>query len=169
MQAQTPYKIVFAGDGGVGKTALLRTIKGNTFERRYISTVGCEVHPIYMNDSGVTSYSFYDTAGQEKYSGNNQWREYFTGANAVVLVYDITSKISYKNLKAWYDKVRSVNPTVPVLIVGNKCDCLDSRRIDENPSFPLEEGLQFFEVSAKTGVRVEILLESIARACSNLA
>jgi GTP-binding nuclear protein Ran len=156
------YKIVLVGDGGVGKTAILHSIKGCDFEKRYIATVGCEVHPIYMKPSSLTSYAFYDTAGQEKYGG--KFTNYLKGANLAVIVYDVTNRISYKNVSQWYKKIRSESPTVPVVLVANKTDCLTKKIVD--PTFHSENGLQYFEVSAKTGENIETLLEYMMYTCA---
>ena len=157
----TEFKVVLVGDSGVGKTSFLRKIKGCEFEKRYLSTIGCDVHPIFMKHSGSTSYTFWDTAGQETYSG--KFISYFKGAHVVVLMYDISSKLSYTNLKKWYESVRSVNQTVPIILVGNKCDS-DIRKV-QNPDFHLEIGLPYFEISSKTGENIESALDYIIYLC----
>jgi GTP-binding nuclear protein Ran len=71
-QAQTipEFKLVFVGDGGVGKTTFVKRHITGEFERRYIATVGVEVHPmVFFTNHGAIRFNVWDTAGQEKLSG----------------------------------------------------------------------------------------------------
>ena len=151
----TETKVVLLGDGGVGKTAILSRFKGNPREKRYIPTVGCEVHPLNYN---MKHYTVWDTAGQEKYAGN-AFQSYLTGANVVLLVYDVTSRISYKNLQRFYDMAKTVEPTALCIVVANKMDCED--KMVETPTFHLANNLPFFEVSSKTNNNISQLHEYI--------
>jgi len=64
------FKLVFVGDGGVGKTTFVKRHITGEFERRYIATVGVEVHPmIFHTNHGPIRFNVWDTAGQEKLSG----------------------------------------------------------------------------------------------------
>ena len=64
------FKLVFVGDGGVGKTTFVKRHITGEFERRYIATVGVEVHPmVFYTNHGAIRFNVWDTAGQEKLSG----------------------------------------------------------------------------------------------------
>lgn len=64
------FKLVFVGDGGVGKTTFVKRHITGEFERRYIATVGVEVHPMtFHTNHGPICFNVWDTAGQEKLSG----------------------------------------------------------------------------------------------------
>ena len=64
------FKLVFVGDGGVGKTTFVKRHITGEFERRYIATVGVEVHPmVFYTNHGPIRFNVWDTAGQEKLSG----------------------------------------------------------------------------------------------------
>lgn len=155
------YKIVLVGDAAIGKTAILRNIKGCEFEKRYISTIGCELHPIVMKPSSAVSYTFWDTPGQEKYS--DKFTNYFKNANLVVLVYDITSSNSYKNIGKWIELIKTTSSTIPIVLVGNKSD---STRKIQNPTFHIDNDIPYFEVSAKTGETMNTLIEYILYSCN---
>ncbi|KAM9691974.1 ras-related protein Rab-17 isoform 1-T1 [Dama dama] len=84
------FKLVLLGSGSVGKSSLaLRYVK-NDF-KSILPTVGCAFFTKVV-DLGATSLKFeiWDTAGQEKY--HSVCRLYFRGANAALLVYDVTRK-----------------------------------------------------------------------------
>lgn len=64
------FKLVIVGDGGVGKTTFVKRHLTGEFERRYIATVGVEVHPmIFYTNHGPIRFNVWDTAGQEKLGG----------------------------------------------------------------------------------------------------
>jgi Rab-like protein 2 len=47
---------------------------------------------------------------------------YYFGAAVAVLVFDITRKVTYENLKKWYTEMRKYCEKIPCLLVGNKID-----------------------------------------------
>ena len=70
IEAIPEFKLVFVGDGGVGKTTFVKRHITGEFERRYIATVGVEVHPmVFYTNHGYIRFNVWDTAGQEKLSG----------------------------------------------------------------------------------------------------
>ena len=70
MQGQGPvleFKLVLVGDGGVGKTTFVKRHLTGEFEKKYIATLGVEVHPMPFHTSkGQILFNVWDTAGQEK-------------------------------------------------------------------------------------------------------
>jgi GTP-binding nuclear protein Ran len=65
MVEQIPtFKLVLVGDGGVGKTTFVKRHISGEFEKRYIATVGVEVHPLKFHTSrGHIIFDVWDTAG----------------------------------------------------------------------------------------------------------
>jgi GTP-binding nuclear protein Ran len=70
-QQQIPsFKLVLIGDGGVGKTTFVKRHKTGEFEKKYIATIGVEVHPMqFFTSLGKILFEVWDTAGQEKLGG----------------------------------------------------------------------------------------------------
>ena len=61
-------QLVVVGDGGVGKTTLVKRHLTGEFEKKYIPTLGVEVHPLKFNTNcGMLTFNVWDTAGQEKF------------------------------------------------------------------------------------------------------
>ena len=116
-------KIVFCGDGGVGKTTLIKKILINEFEQRYVPTLGVEVHPI---DIGTKKFTVWDVAGQEKYSLG--YDQLFENASKVVIFYDSTSSLSFKNINFWERKIPP--QCSDIIYVRTKCDI--SRNINKH-------------------------------------
>lgn len=49
---------------------------------------------------------------------------YFRGAAAIIIAYDITSKVTFASVEKW---VKASPPNVVIAIVGNKCDLHEQR------------------------------------------
>ena len=64
------FKLILVGDGGVGKTTFVRRHLTGEFEKRYVATLGVEVHPLlFHTNRGQIKFNVWDTAGQEKFGG----------------------------------------------------------------------------------------------------
>ncbi|XP_047301368.1 ras-related protein Rab-17 isoform X3 [Homo sapiens] len=123
------FKLVLLGSGSVGKSSLaLRYVK-NDF-KSILPTVGCAFFTKVV-DVGATSLKLeiWDTAGQEKY--HSVCHLYFRGANAALLVYDITRKDSFLKAQQWLkDLEEELHPgEVLVMLVGNKTDLSQEREV----------------------------------------
>jgi GTP-binding nuclear protein Ran len=69
-QTTRTFKVCLVGDGGVGKTVFVKRFLTNKFERKYVATLGVEVHPVTFNTNyGRITLNMWDTAGQEKFGG----------------------------------------------------------------------------------------------------
>ena len=69
-QGVPTFKLVLVGDGGVGKTTFVKRHKTGEFEKKYVATVGAEVHKMdFTTGRGQIMFNVWDTAGQEKYAG----------------------------------------------------------------------------------------------------
>lgn len=65
----------------------------------------------------------WDTAGQEKYKSIA--RIYYQDAKIAILVYDVTSKISFEEMQVWAEELRNhAQPNIVMAVVGNKTDLL---------------------------------------------
>ena len=66
-------------------------------------------------------------AGQERYRAITS--AYYRGAVGALLVYDITKQPSYDNTERWLKELRDhADPTIVIMLVGNKSDLEDDRR-----------------------------------------
>jgi len=66
-QAPEPeFKLILVGDGGVGKTTFVKRHLTGEFEKKYVATLGVEVHPLkFHTNRGPIKFNVWDTAGQE--------------------------------------------------------------------------------------------------------
>lgn len=98
----------------------------------------------------------WDTAGQERFRAVT--RSYYRGAHGCLLLYDITDRNSYNNVTNWLSDARAqAGPDTVIMLVGNKSDLQDQREVTflEASRLALENGMLFFETSAKNGDNVE--------------
>ena len=102
-------KIVVTGRCGCGKTSIISRLVSESFSEEYISTEGGTFHHAEFSyhefQDKQLKMEVWDTAGQEKYKALTKL--FYTNSDAVVLVYDITNKESYNDLKEyWYNQVK---------------------------------------------------------------
>jgi Ras-related protein Rab-1A len=116
----------------------------------------------------------FDTPGQEK--SKTIIHDYVKQAQAVVFVYDITNKESFNNIQnEWLQLAKDKAPKDALyFLVGNKADMDkdDSKRqvtTKEAQEFAKKNKMQFFEVSAQLGTKINELFEAIANACAGKA
>ena len=149
-------KVVLAGDSGVGKTQLIqRFVKGKfTFDQR--NTIGIELaQKVVHVGSKAVRVQLWDTGGQERFRCVNA--PYFRGALGVVLVYDITSHLSFQSIPYWIDETRQKSDReVEIMLVGNKADLAAMRQVtrEEGRTFAENRGIAWVESSAKDGTNV---------------
>ena len=102
----------------------------------------------------------WDTAGQERFK--NITASYYRGGNGVLVVYDITERESFENLNSWLIEIeKNANKNVYKLLIGNKCDLEDKRKVtyQEGKDFAESNGMKFMETSAKTASKVQEAFE----------
>ncbi|PIA17476.1 ras-domain-containing protein [Coemansia reversa NRRL 1564] len=122
-------KVAILGKQAVGKTSLVTRYVHQTFSDCTPSTIGAQFATAKIKHEGWDCrLQLWDSAGQERFRAMTQM--YYRGANAVVLVYDITSENSFKDIEAWVQELRlniDVDNTV-LLLVGNKLDLAPAKR-----------------------------------------
>lgn len=147
------FKIVVIGDAGVGKSTFINRHRTGEFTKSYIPTMGVEVTPIpFYTNKGHVICNMWDCAGQERFSGIKEG--YYVGAQAAIIVFDLTSKITYKDLIYHHQNLRHSCPTIPIVICGNKIDCKETFPA-EDILFPRKRNLQYYDISAKSNYNFE--------------
>ncbi|MCJ7647134.1 MAG: GTP-binding protein [Candidatus Lokiarchaeota archaeon] len=161
------FKIVFIGDGYVGKTSLIRQYTQKSFEKQYIKTIGAQFsfYDKQVENNEVRSI-FYDIAGQDAFKFMRKM--FFKDSKAAVIVYSLVDdkmgKESFKSIKGWYTDVLKFCGSIPIAVIANKVDLsyenvvdiIDVREIIKEKEF-----LGYYVTSAKTGQGVKNAFNSI--------
>ena len=101
----------------------------------------------------------WNIAGQDVF--DKMHPAYYFEANAALLVFDTTRKITYKNCMKWYNEFRTHCPSTPCILVGNKID-IDKRCTQRKYALAEKLKCPFYLVSAADGTNfVRIFQESI--------
>ncbi|XP_006145910.1 ras-related protein Rab-37 isoform X2 [Tupaia chinensis] len=159
-------KVMLLGDSGVGKTCFLIQFKDGAFlSRTFIATVGIDFRNKVVTVDGVrVKLQIWDTAGQERF--RSVTHAYYRDAQALLLLYDITNKSSFDNIRAWLTEIHEyAQRDVVIMLLGNKADVSSERviRSEDGEMLAREYGVPFMETSAKTGMNVELAFLAIAK------
>jgi len=158
------FKFVILGDHEVGKTSIIRRFVEKRYTTDYRATIGINIlsheFEFFGNKIGVSLYDL----GAQKYF--KRFRKiYYLGAQAAFIVFDLTNRESFENVKTWYEELRlfTSGEDIPIVIVGNKTDLLEDRKVYYQEGAKLANNLSenekiklsYIETSALNGSNVE--------------
>ncbi len=156
------FKIVILGSDAVGKTSLIRSYLKKSFNADYRSTIGVELYTysyeIKDTNSLKIKLNIWDLAGQDYFKRVR--RNYYSGADCALIVYDITRKDTFSNeVKFWLEDLRRDLDNIPVVLIGNKIDLVNERKVSTNEGKQLAETLNcsFYESSALENKNVDVI------------
>lgn len=152
--------VLLLGDGGVGKTTFVKQYCIGEFVSRYIPTRGVEEHSLQFNtNKGFVNVNLLDVEGQDYYRGS---RYAYTKADAALVFFDLTSRVTYNNHFEWISTFKIRSPNKPFVIVGNKCDVYD-RKVKPETIQMRKHKVEYCEISSKTRLGYENPLLSIIK------
>ncbi|XP_032895446.1 ras-related and estrogen-regulated growth inhibitor [Amblyraja radiata] len=152
MAKSAEVKLAVFGRAGVGKSAIVVRFLTKRFIWEYDPTLESTYRHQATIDDEVISMEILDTAGQEDVV---QRESHMRWAEAFILVYDITDRISFEeviSLKNFLDEIKKPK-NVTLILVGNKADLDHSRQVatEEGEKVATEMACAFYECSACTG------------------
>ena len=158
-------KLLTAGDGGVGKTTLLRRFVEGTFSAETKMTIGVEFHLKELDiDGNHCTLQLWDFGGQERF--RFLLESYVLGAKGALLMFDLTRITTLENLQQWINIVRKGDPNLPVLFLGTKLDLVTEIMVDNDyaKSFLNEFNMiDYLKISSKTGENVGKAFDILTR------
>jgi len=162
-QAEIPqFKCLLVGDGGVGKTTFVKRHLTGEFEKKYVATIGVEVHAMkFDTNRGRLIFNVWDTAGQEKFGGLRDG--YYIQGQCAIIMFDVTSRISYKNVGVWFRDLVRVCESIPIVLVGNKVDVKERKVKVKQINFHRKKNLNYYDISAKSNFNYEKPFLSLAK------
>ena len=171
----------------IHQSSLVLRFVNNDFQENKEPTIGAAFLTQKCNlPTRTIKFEIWDTAGQERFASLAPM--YYRNAQAALVVYDLTKPTSLIKAKHWVAELqRQASPGIVIALVGNKLDLTneaagssgadgeeadggddsgDARKVstEEAKTYADEEGLLFFETSAKTGVNVTEVFTAIANA-----
>merc|ERR1712203_459991 len=114
-------------------------------------------------DGKTVKLQIWDTAGQERFRTITS--SYYRGAHGIIIVYDVTDKESFNNVKHWMQEIdKYAADGVNKLLVGNKCDLASKKVVsfDEAKELADSFSVSFMETSAKNAHNVEQAFQAMA-------
>ncbi|XP_047127216.1 ras-related protein Rab-28 [Hydra vulgaris] len=162
------FKVTVIGDGTCGKTSLCSRLTQEQFDKSYHQTLGLDffLKRFSLPGNKNVTMQVWDIGGQQL--GGKMIKTYLYGANAVVLVYDVTNYSSFENLSDWLVIVKETfadqDKKPHLALVGNKKDLEHLRTVkkEKHIEFANANGMSNYFLSAKSGDQVAYCFQKIA-------
>ena len=167
-------KVVLLGGSAVGKTSIVQRLVLQTAPTVYQATIGLNVESVKLQLPGLNVafvLELWDTSGEEQF--RSVGRLFYRGAQAAVLAFDVSNQSSYLQVEWWMKELKLHAAPNVIVIVGNKCDIIDTLRPSQYSSLSMmqeyaEQQKAFFKlVSAKDNIGVNDLFADICRTLYN--
>ena len=159
-------KVTLIGGSGVGKTCIIRSYYDNEYVENPASTCGGSYSAKQLKiNNKIIQIDLWDTAGQERF--RSLGKHFYKDAYIVILVYDITNRKSFDELKeVWYPSLKEFGEKYSVLgVVGNKCDLYENEEVKEAEAreYSQQIGATYMLVSAKSGDNINLLFDTLIK------
>ena len=159
-------KVTLIGASGVGKTCIIRRYYDNEYVENPASTCGGSYSAKQLKiNNKIIQIDLWDTAGQERF--RSLGKHFYKDAYIVILVYDITNRKSFDELKdVWYPSLKEFGEKYSVLgVVGNKCDLYENEEVKEAEAreYSQQIGATYMLVSAKSGDNINLLFDTLIK------
>ena len=150
------FKVLLVGNSGVGKSSLFLRFVDEIWEDTFVPTIGVDfkVKTLLINEKKV-KLQIWDTAGQERF--RTIISSYYKGAHGILLLFSLNDKESFDTLNNWLIEIeRNANKNVIKLLIGNKCDLKEERKVnvEQAKEFAETNGMKYIETSAKNNIKV---------------
>jgi Ras-related protein Rab-11A len=152
------FKILVAGNGGVGKTTLLRRYVDGVFDDSTIETVGVDffIKEVLIDDINAhCTLQLWDLGGQERF--RYMLENFVMGARGALLLFDMTKMPVISEILEWVNIVRIHDINLPILLVGSKLDLESVIAVDKETGKHIKNTfnmIDYIQTSSKTGYNV---------------
>jgi len=162
------FKITVIGDGGVGKTSLIKKYTRGSFKKEYIKTLGAQFskYDEKIENSAVKLF-FWDIAGQKEFSFMRP--TFYKGSKAAIIVFSLAPDEiddSFKHISEWHEDIKKYCGDIPIVLFGNKMDLVNDEELDDSNVKEIvdkRDFLGYYKTSAKTGNGVYKAFQAIIK------
>lgn len=161
------FKILIAGDGGVGKTTLLRRFVDGVFDESTIETVGVDffLKEIKFEDLRIKcTLQLWDLGGQERF--RHLLESFIMGARAALLLFDLTRMPKMDKILDWVNIVRLHDIKLPIMLIGSKLDLEEAIAVEDEYAVTIKNTfnmIDYFKISSKNGYNVAEVFDALVK------
>mgnify|MGYP002624642748 CR=1 FL=1 len=147
------FNISILGESRVGKTSMIKSLRGMPFDEFMLSTIGIDSFiDLAVFDGQEYAFKIFDTAGQEKYKTISS--STIKISDGFLMVFSVDCANTFEKINYWFDFLENfaVIGEKPIVLVGNKID-VDKREVttQDGNNLAKEKQIKYFETSAKNG------------------
>ncbi len=161
------FKISIIGDGGVGKTSLIKKFTKGTFEKNYNQTIGAQFSRYDIEiDGDLVNLIFWDIAGQDDFKFLHPL--FYRESKGCIIVFSLEEnelgEESFNHIENWHNELKKYCSDIPAIIFANKVDLIEETNLTKtNIQEIVRENnfLGYFLTSAKTGQGVHEAFKTI--------
>lgn len=164
------FKVVIAGEGGVGKTSLITYKKKGEYRKDEKMTVGVNID-CYSDREFNGVVQLWDLGGQKRFEFLHKG---YTGeAHAGILVFDLSRIKTFFELEKWEQFIRQDDEEIPIILVGNKYDLVENGETEGIPQEEIEKLMEkkdyfaYYNTSCKTGKNIDSVFERLTEKLGN--
>ena len=169
--------LMLLGDGRVGKSNFMTRYANNKFSDEYLMTVGYNeaIKTLKIDNKNIYQLRLVDTAGQERYM--SMPRNYYKNSDGILLLYDVESKESFKNIEIWMNDIKEYtdkkDDNIVIYLIGNKIDLIyndnnnDEEKVTKEEIEELANSLKvkYYDISCKWNLNIEEVMARIILDC----
>ena len=168
-QSGSSFKILILGETRLGMSSILNRLTEKSFAPYLPPTLGID-YKLFADkiDGKDVRLQIWDTAGQERFRTIAE--TFYRQSDGILVVFDVTDEDSFEKVNFWLDSLREkVDPSCVVVLVGNKADLKEETGVQFVPEANIQQlcrstGFKYFEVSAKTNLRIYDTFHHLAEA-----
>ena len=163
--AQQKISLIILGNGAVGKTSLLKMYDEKKFVESHMATLGLDyISKTYNPTNGgkPASIKIWDTAGQERF--RTLTHSFYKQGHGIIVAFAVTDQQSFTDVTTWLNSIREhADPNVVKVLVGNKCDLENERRVSYQEAADLAKanGMHYYDTSAKNDYQIDTFMDDL--------